>query len=172
MYLGREGAWQYWALGRVDMEGRLVFYLYRKGPGSRWKTQYLGAFEPQQLTLHLKRLGLWAGVRALASVFSRLLRLTKRKAVYLDKSTIEEARSELRKDMEKAREELEERVRKYVRRNELALQDLAAMAQMRGEDPYDAVFRRVLEYALEQADELGLSEEEAERAVERALRWT
>ena len=171
MYLGREGGWQYWALGRVDMEGRLVFYLYRKGPGSRWKTEYLGAFEPQQLTQFLKRLGLWAGVRALVAVFSRLLRLTKRKAVYLDKSTIEEAKRELAPELKRAREELEERVRKYVARNEAVLQDLAAMAQMRGEDPYEAVYERVLEYALEQAEELGLGEEEAERAVDRALRW-
>ena len=169
MYLGREGAWQYWVLGRVDIEGRLVFYLYRKGPLSRWKTQYLGAFEPQQLTLYLKRLGLWAGVRALASVFSRLLRLTKRKAVYLDRKALEEAKRELAPELKRAREELEERVRKYVARNEAVLQDHAAMAQMRGEDPYDAVFRRVLEYALEAAEELGLTEEDAERAVRGAL---
>ncbi|MEM4897141.1 MAG: hypothetical protein QXR18_02885 [Pyrobaculum sp.] len=169
MYLGREGAWQYWALGRVDMEGRLVFYLYRKGPGSRWKTEYLGAFEPQRLTQFLKRLGLWAGIKALASFFSRLLRLTKRKVIYLDKNAVEEARRELRKDLEEAREELEERVRRYVARNEAVLQDLAAMAQMKGEDPYEAVYERVLKYALEAAEELGLTEEDARRATERAL---
>ena len=172
MYLGRVEGWQYWAFVRVDLEGQVRLYLYRKGTLSRWKTEYMGVFEPQRLTLYLKRLGLWAGVRALASVFSRVLRQTKRKAVYLDREALEEARRELRKGWEKAREELEARVRRYIRRNEVVLQDVATAARMRGDDPYDAVFRRVLEYALEQADELGLSEEEAERAVERALRWT
>ncbi|WP_181933455.1 hypothetical protein [Pyrobaculum aerophilum] len=46
MYLGRIEGWQYWALGRTDLQGRLVFYLYRKGPLSRWKTEYLGALSP------------------------------------------------------------------------------------------------------------------------------
>ena len=167
MYLGRLDGWQYWAFARVNSDGQIRLYLYRKGPLSRWKTQYLGAFEPQRLALNLKRLGLWAGVRALAVVFSKIMRITKRKAVYLDREALEE----VRKDMEKAREELEERIRRYVRRNELALQDVAMAAQMRGEDPYDAVFRRVLEYALEQAEELGLGEEGAERVVDRVLRW-
>ncbi|MEM4439401.1 MAG: hypothetical protein QW680_12325, partial [Pyrobaculum sp.] len=76
MYLGRVEGWQYWAFVRVDLEGQVRLYLYRKGPGSRWKTEYMGVFEPQRLTLYLKRLGLWAGVRALASVFSRVLRQT------------------------------------------------------------------------------------------------
>ncbi|RFA98595.1 hypothetical protein CGL52_06650 [Pyrobaculum aerophilum] len=108
-------------------------------------------------------------MRALASVFSRLLRLTKRKAVYLDREALEEARRELAPELKRAREELEERVRRYVAKNEVVLQDLAMAAREKGLDPYDAVFRRVLEYALEAAEELGLSEEEAERAVERAL---
>ena len=49
------------------------------------------------------------------------------------------------------------------------LQDLAAMAQMKGEDPYEAVYERVLKCALEAAEELGLTEEDARRATERAL---
>ncbi|RFA98507.1 hypothetical protein [Pyrobaculum aerophilum] len=169
MYLGRVEGWQYWAFVRVDLEGQVRLYLYRKGPGSRWKTEYMGVFEPQRLTLYLKRLGLWAGVRALASVFSRVLRLTKRKAVYLDREALEEARRELAPELKRAREELEERVRRYVKRNELVLQDIAMAAKEKGLDPYEAVYERVLKYALEAAEELGLTEEDARRATERAL---
>ncbi|MCX8137976.1 hypothetical protein [Pyrobaculum aerophilum] len=169
MYLGRVEGWQYWAFVRVDLEGQVRLYLYRKGPGSRWKTEYMGVFEPQRLTLYLKRLGLWAGVRALASVFSRVLRQTKRKAVYLDREALEEARRELAPELKRAREELEERVRRYVKRNELVLQDIAMAAKEKGLDPYEAVYERVLKYALEAAEELGLTEEDARRATERAL---